>query len=131
MKFTELERRVHRDIPNLRRAVVWYSPDEFTNAAYVVVPLIDGRFTIYHPSGRGDYYPDYDPDGNQRFFADEDEVCDFVWVGLNTPEPPQRRIADQTPEQAADQRRRFEEGMRNASRQRGMKDPHASGDAPT
>jgi hypothetical protein len=114
MNYSELQRRVHREIPHARRALVWYSPDESTNAAYVIVPLDDGRFTIYHPSGRGDYYPDYDPDGEQRFFADEDDVCDFVWNELTTPELPRRDIAEQTPEQAADQLRRFEQGMRDA-----------------
>ncbi|GAB3607213.1 hypothetical protein GCM10027413_26220 [Conyzicola nivalis] len=114
MKFGELQRRVHEEIPKLRRALVWFNPDEVTNAAYVIVPMTDGRFTIYHPSGRGEYYQDLAPDGEPRVFANEDDVCDFVWTELHAPKLPERVLRQQTPEEAADQKRRFEESMRNA-----------------
>jgi hypothetical protein len=93
------------------RALSWYD-GLGSEANYTVVPLADGRFTAYRPSGRGDNLPDYDydydSDGRQRIFEDEDAVCDYVWQRLNRPdpEPDSEPFVMPTPEQIAEQRRR-------------------------
>jgi hypothetical protein len=57
--------------------------NRFTDSAYNLVEMSDGRWTIYGCNERQTlfrYYADVD-DGTDRriFFASEDEACDSVW----------------------------------------------------
>jgi len=79
MKYRELVRRLEKAVPQPDYAVSWWAEGQTSEASYSIVPLDDGRFTLYRPTGRGGYYPDVDAESNQRFFATEDDVCDFVW----------------------------------------------------
>ena len=113
MNFEELTARIRASIPNPRYTVTWYTPGEYSDASYAVVPLPDGRFTLYRPSGRGEYHEDFDSTGRPRIFENEDAVCDFVWAKLTepTPTPSASQASVRTPEEKAarlaDQRRRF------------------------
>jgi hypothetical protein len=101
MKFDELVSRVQQSIPHPDYAVAWYVAGEYSDASYSIVPLPDGRFTLYRPSGRGTYHEDFDAAGNARVFDDEDAVCDFVWAKLTEPTPPALVAPQRSPEERA------------------------------
>jgi hypothetical protein len=101
MKFDELVSKLQQSIPHPDYAVAWYVPGEYSDASYSIVPLPDGRFTLYRPSGRGTYHEDFDAAGDARIFDDEDAVCDFVWAKLTEPTAPARVAPQRSPEERA------------------------------
>ena len=122
MKYAELVERVKELGPGSGYTLSWYD-GVYSEADFTVVPLPDGRFTVYRPSGRGENSPHYDADGSERIFDNEDAVCDFVWAKLTTPKvtgAPSAPVVTPTPERIAEQRRKaFESLGRTDPRQHG------------
>lgn len=116
MKYAELAERVKELGQGAEYTLSWYD-GVYSEADYTIVPLPEGRFTVYRPSGRGENFPDYDADGRERVFDSEDAVCDFVWAKLTTPKPtkaPSTPFVMPTPEQIAEQRRKAFESLGRA-----------------
>ena len=68
MKFDELSARVNDRFPNPEYLLTWYT-GEYFEADNAVVPLSDGRFTLYHASGRGGFTEEFDSEGQPRIWA--------------------------------------------------------------
>jgi hypothetical protein len=101
VKFHELVAKVEQNIPHPAYAIAWYVPGEYSDADYSIVPLPDGRFTLYRPSGRGAYHEDFDAAGVARVFDDEEAVCNFVWARLVAPASPASVAPHRSPEERA------------------------------
>ena len=65
MKYAELAERVKQLGQGAEYTLSWYD-GVYSEADYTIVPLPEGRFTVYRPSGRGENFPDYDADGRER-----------------------------------------------------------------
>ena len=57
----------------------WYVAGQVSDASYTIVPLDDDTYTLYCPSGRGEYYEAVDQNENPLIFASEDAVCEYLW----------------------------------------------------
>jgi len=79
MRYAELHVRLEEIGLKPRRIVSWYVEGQVSEAGYTIVPLDDDTYTLYRPSGRGEYYQAVDQDKNPLVFATEDEVCEYVW----------------------------------------------------
>jgi hypothetical protein len=110
MKYAELVAKLEAEVPHADYAVAWYDPDEYVDANYIIVPLEDGTFTLYRPTGRGEYYQDVDSDGNPRIFSTEDEVCQYVWKKSLEPKKG-GHVPESRPDEAAAQRRAVLESL--------------------
>ena len=104
MRYRQLEKQLQKALPQPDYAVDWFVEGHVSEADYTIVPLPDGRFTLFRPTGRGDYHPDFDNDGHQRFFATEDEVCEFVWIQATRPRPEPTAPLPELEDEAAAQR---------------------------
>ncbi|WP_188508710.1 hypothetical protein [Conyzicola nivalis] len=72
--------------PRVGYTISWYD-GVYSEANYTIVPLADGKFTVYRPSGRGSNFPDHDFDGREVVFDSEDAACDYVWAKITHPKP--------------------------------------------
>jgi len=79
MKYVELHARLEEIGLKPRRIVFWYVAGQVSEASYTIVPLDDDTYTLYRPSGRGEYYQAVDKNKNPLVFATEDAVCEYVW----------------------------------------------------
>lgn len=111
MKYAELVAKVEAELPHPDYAVAWYDPDEYVDANYIIVPLDDGTFTLYRPTGRGEYYQDVDSESKPRIFSSEDEVCQYVWAKLVEPRKAGRAPVEPLPGEAEAQRRAVLESL--------------------
>jgi hypothetical protein len=104
MNYQELVARVEERGSRVGYTISWYD-GVYSEANYTIVPLDDGRFTVYRPSGRGSNFPDHDFDGNAVFFDSEDAVCDYVWAKIIKPRPAPKKFTRPSAEKLAEQRR--------------------------
>lgn len=111
MNFRELFDRLSSSVAHPEFVVAWFKEGQQSQAANIVVPLGDGRFTLYHPSGRDDYYQDVDSRGNPRVFIDEAAVCEYVWAETTKPRPPAGPTRTMTQEELDAQRREVLESL--------------------
>ena len=79
MKYAELYARLEAAGKEPGRYVFWYVEGQVSDASYTIVPLDDDTYTLYRPSGRGEYYQEIDDNENPLVFASEEEVCQYVW----------------------------------------------------
>ena len=79
MKYGELWQRLDDLMQHPGRVVSWYVEGQVSEASFTIVPLTNDTYTLYRPSGRGQYYSDKDADGNPPSFDTEAEVCQHVW----------------------------------------------------
>jgi len=119
MKYEELKAKVESQIPWSLYPLAW--DEDARNQAsiqseanYTIVPLDDGRFTIYRTDGRGTATQDVDLEDRPLIFENEDAVCDYVWNELNVPRPPSTPYIHGDPEYLAEKRRKLDERMRQA-----------------
>jgi len=108
MNYEELKTRVAETLPSPEYAVAWYNEAINSEANYTIVPLPDGRFTLYRPSGRGENYQDLDENSNPRIFETEDAVCDYVWAQLMKPAVPKRAYVEPDAAYLAEKRRKLD-----------------------
>jgi hypothetical protein len=106
MLYDELLMRVNRAFARPEYTVDWSSEAEPSEVDYTIVPLPDGRFGLYRPTGRGEIRPDVDSAGLPRTFPSEDAVCDYVWAKLTEPPPPVATVQLPSAEELEDQRKR-------------------------
>jgi hypothetical protein len=105
MLYDELVMRVKEVFERPEYTVNWSAEAEPSEVDYTIVPVGDGRFALYRPTGRGEIRPDVDSAGRPRMFSSEDAVCDYVWAKLTEPPPPIPTVHLPSAEELADQRR--------------------------